>query len=161
MIILKLYKPEDLEHLNYVLDETQRSFTSSAELALQKIDERSDNLAFPVTVYHENTPVGFFVLDFGNDKMELTDNPKSVLVRSLSINPSFQGKGIGTEAMMQIPDFLKTHFDEKKTTEIVLAVNFKNTSAYQLYLKAGYEDNGNTRPWKDGFQYLLSLKLGN
>jgi N-acetylglutamate synthase-like GNAT family acetyltransferase len=37
------------------------------------------------------------VLDFGKDKFELTDNESSVLVRSLSVNPQMQGRGIGKQ----------------------------------------------------------------
>ncbi|MBB4807894.1 RimJ/RimL family protein N-acetyltransferase [Chryseobacterium defluvii] len=159
MTSLRLYRPEDLPSLSYTLDEVQSSFTALSQFALEKIYERSDGLAFPITILYENVPAGFFVLDFGDDKLELTDNSKSALVRSLSVNPHFQGKGIGTEAMRQIPGFLKAYFPDRQTEEVVLAVNFKNTSAYRLYLKAGYQDHGKTRVWKDSFQHLLSMKL--
>ncbi len=161
MVKLYHFKPEDLSFLNYHLDAVQADFTASAASSLEKIRERNDTgdfNAFPVTVFENENQAGFFVLDFGNDKLELTENPKSVLARSFSVNPGFQGKGIGTSAMKLIPEFLKNNgFAE--TEEIVLAVNNKNTSAYQLYIKAGYEDYGKTRPWKSGFQHLLSMKI--
>jgi len=162
MIHLQNFKSGDLPFLNYELDEIQAGFTSSADSALQKIKERNDKgdfEAFPVTIFMKEIPVGFFVLDFGNDRLGLTENPKSVLLRSLSINPKFQGKGIGTISMKNIPEFIENYFPEKAIEEIVLAVNNKNTGAYKTYLKAGYKDFGKTRPWKNGFQHFLSLKI--
>ncbi|WP_228458603.1 hypothetical protein [Chryseobacterium aureum] len=87
MIHLELFKKEDLSGVSYALDETQMRFTATAQQALQNISERDDNDAFPVTILEDDTPVGFFVLDFGEDKYELTDNENSVLLRSLSVNP--------------------------------------------------------------------------
>lgn len=160
MTKLQPYLPENFESLNYDLDELQMQFTALVSLALERIEEKKlngDFLAKPITILYDGNPAGFFVLDFGNDKLELTEKKSSVLVRSLSINPNFQGKGIGKEAMQLIPEFLAEHYPE--TDEIVLAVNERNTSAYQLYLKAGYVFDGKTRIGRSGPQFLMSKKL--
>lgn len=158
MISLEFFKPEEhLSGVSYSLDESQLRFTASATQALQSIEERDDNKAFPITILENNVPAGFFVLDFGNDKLELTDNENSVLVRSLSINPHMQGRGIGKIAMMLIDDFVRKNF--KQCDEIVLAVNQKNDSAYYIYLKAGYIFDGKTRIGRSGPQYLMYKKL--
>lgn len=162
MTTLHFFKNEDVDKLNYVLDEVQQNFTASASQALYRIKQRNeigDFEAFPITILYENAVVGFFVLDFGSDKFELTENLESVLIRSLSINPIFQGKGIGVSAMKQIPKFLNQNFPQRNIQEIVLAVNNANTSAYQLYCKVGYSDTGKTKKWKDGFQHFLSMKI--
>ncbi|ROH97502.1 GNAT family N-acetyltransferase [Chryseobacterium daecheongense] len=157
MVSLQFFQPEDFPELNYKLDETQSQFTAKAEEALQRISERQDDLAYPVTVFYGEKAAGFFVLDFGDDKLDLTDNPDSVLVRSLSINPDLQGKGIGKSAMLKMDDFIKENF--KDCNEIVLAVNQNNTSAYELYLKTGYFYDGKTRIGRSGPQYLMYKKL--
>lgn len=157
MVSLQFFQPEDFPELNYKLDETQSQFTAKAEEALQRISERQDALAYPVTVFYGEKAAGFFVLDFGDDKLDLTDNPDSVLVRSLSINPDLQGKGIGKSAMLKMDDFIKENF--KDCNEIVLAVNQNNTSAYELYLKTGYFYDGKTRIGRSGPQYLMYKKL--
>ncbi|GAB0155811.1 GNAT family N-acetyltransferase [Chryseobacterium sp. Alg-005] len=157
MVSLQFFQPEDLPDLNYELDETQSQFTAMAEEALQRIRERQDDLAHPVTIFYREKAAGFFVLDFGDDKFDLTDNPDSVLVRSLSINPALQGKGIGKSAMQKIDDFIKDNF--KDCHEVVLAVNKKNTSAFELYLKTGYLYEGKTRIGRNGPQYLMYKKL--
>lgn len=157
MVSLRFFQPEDFSDLNYQLDETQSRFTATAEEALQRIRERQDNRAYPVTIFYGEKKAGFFVLDFGDDKLDISDNPDAVLVRSLSINPGLQGKGIGKLAMLKMDDFIKDNF--KDCNEIVLAVNEKNTSAYELYLKTGYLYEGRTRIGRSGPQYLMYKKL--
>lgn len=157
MVHLQFFISEDLAGLNYVLDEVQSLYTSTAEQALERIKERNDGLAFPVSIFNDEILVGFLVLDFGADKFDITDNPNSVLLRSLSINPDFQGKGIGKSMMFVIDEFVKKHFDT--CDEIVLAVNQNNTLAYEIYLKTGYLYDGKIREGRTGPQYLMSKKL--
>ncbi|CAM2934565.1 GNAT family N-acetyltransferase [Chryseobacterium flavum] len=157
MVSLEFFDTADLSSICYVLNDEQSQFTATAEEALQRIKEREDHDAFPVTILEGEQPVGFFVLDFGKDKFELTDNANSVLIRSLSVNPSMQGKGIGIAAMQKVDDFIREHF--KSCNEIVLAVNHKNESAYHIYLKSGYLHDGKTRIGKSGLQYLMYKKL--
>lgn len=157
MIHLELFKKEDLSGVSYALDENQMKFTATAQQALKNISERDDESAFPVTIFENDTPAGFFVLDFGKDKFELTDNENSVLLRSLSVNPQLQGKGIGKSAMLKVSDFVRNNF--KTCDEIVLAVNQKNESAYHIYLQAGYMYDGKIRIGRSGPQYLMYKKL--
>lgn len=157
MIHLKFFTSEDLPGVSYALDENQLRFTASAEQALQSIEAREDDDAFPVTIFDEGKPVGFFVLDFGKDKLELTDNISSALIRSLSVNPQMQGKGIGKTAMLKLDDFVRENF--KDCDELVLAVNQQNESAYHIYLQAGYIYDGKTRIGRSGPQYLMYKKL--
>ncbi|WP_294302822.1 N-acetyltransferase [uncultured Chryseobacterium sp.] len=154
MVKLQFFKTEDFAGVNYTLDETQLQYTSSAANALKRINDRNAGLEFPVTIFDTEIPVGFFTLDFGGDKMELTDNPNSVLLRSLSINPEMQGKGIGKAAMIRIDDFIREHF--RDCHEIVLAVNQNNVFAYRLYEKVGYRYEGKIRIGRSGPQYLMS-----
>jgi RimJ/RimL family protein N-acetyltransferase len=157
MIHLRFFTQDDLSELNYALDESQSQFTASVEKALQNIEKREDDDAFPITILEDEKPVGFFVLDFGQDKFELTDNAASVLVRSLSVNPEMQGKGIGKAAMTGMDDFVRENF--KSCDEIVLAVNQRNESAYHIYRAAGYIYEGKTRIGRSGPQYLMYKKL--
>lgn len=132
-------------------------FTATAQQALQNISERDGSDAFPITIFEDDIPAGFFVLDFGKDKLDLTDNQDSVLIRSLSVNPQMQGRGIGKRAMMKVDEFVREHF--KNCNELVLAVNQKNDSAYHIYLQAGYIYDGKTRIGRSGPQYLMHKKL--
>ncbi|MGG7552952.1 GNAT family N-acetyltransferase [Chryseobacterium arthrosphaerae] len=157
MIHLKFFTPEHLTRVSYALDENQMRFTATAQQALQNISERDDSDAFPITIFEDDIPAGFFVLDFGKDKLDLTDNQDSVLIRSLSVNPQMQRRGIGKRAMMKVDEFVREHF--KNCNELVLAVNQKNDSAYHIYLQAGYIYDGKTRIGRSGPQYLMHKKL--
>jgi RimJ/RimL family protein N-acetyltransferase len=160
MTNLKFYEPENFPELDYVLDDSQAPYTATAKQSLEKIEERNQNedfFAYPITIFHDEKVAGFFVLDFGEDKFDLTENPDSVLLRSLSVNPVFQGKGIGKSAMIEVDHFIKEHFSD--CNEIVLAVNEQNTLAFQLYSKTGYIFDGKTRMGRSGPQYLMYKKL--
>ncbi|MCY0967563.1 GNAT family N-acetyltransferase [Chryseobacterium wangxinyae] len=160
MTELKFYQPEDLPELDYVLDEIQSQYTATAKQALEKIEERNqkeDFFAYPITIFFEEKVAGFFVLDFGDDKYDLTENPDSVLLRSLSVNPELQGRGIGKSSMTIVDNFIQEHFSD--CNEIVLAVNEKNTAAFQLYTDSGYKFDGKTREGRSGPQFLLFKKL--
>ncbi|KUJ51234.1 GNAT family N-acetyltransferase [Chryseobacterium sp. JAH] len=160
MIELRFYRPKDFQELTYVLDSVQSQYTATANQALEKIEirnQKGDFSAFPVTLFYNGKAVGFFVLDFGEDKFEFTENSDAVLLRSLSVNPEFQGKGIGKSAMLEIDHFLKNHF--VNCNEIVLAVNEKNTQAFQLYIQTRYLHDGKMKIGRCGPQFVMRKNL--
>lgn len=87
----------------------------------------------------------------------MTENKDSVLLRSLSINPDFQGKGVGKSVMMIIDDFIKEHF--KDCNEIVLSVNERNDFAFEIYLKQHYIYDGKKIAGRSGPQFVMSKIL--
>ncbi|MEG0697569.1 MAG: GNAT family N-acetyltransferase, partial [Algoriella sp.] len=110
-IHLKYTEKQDyISLLNYTLPEDQINFTALPEQTFQRLEERTDNHAKPITILLDDEPIGFFVLDYGEDKLDLTKNENSLLLRSLSINPAFQGKGFGKIAMNLVDDFVKENF---------------------------------------------------
>ncbi|MGO4708796.1 GNAT family N-acetyltransferase [Chryseobacterium sp. 2TAF14] len=160
MVELQFFTPKDLSELNYELDEIQAQFSALPKQALERIEARNlneDFFAYPITVFYDEKIAGFCVLDFGNDKFELTDNQDSVLLRSLSVNPEFQGKGIGKSIMVVLDDFIKEHF--KDCNEVVLSVNERNNFAFQIYLKVGYIYNGKKINGRSGPQLVMSKIL--
>lgn len=160
MVKLQFFKTKDLSELNYELDEIQAQFSALPNQALERIEARNQNddfFAYPITIFFDEKAVGFCVLDFGNDKFELTDNQDSVLLRSLSLNPEFQGKGIGKSVMIVLDDFIKEHF--KDCNEIVLSVNERNDFAFQIYAKRGYIYEGKKIAGRSGPQFVMSKAL--
>ncbi|MCS3529947.1 GNAT family N-acetyltransferase [Chryseobacterium sp. JUb7] len=157
MIRLEFFKQEYFSEVNYTLDDIQSKYTSTAAFALQRIKDRNTGLEHPVTIFDDDKPVGFFTLDFGEDKLDITDNKNAVLLRSLSVNPNAQGKGIGKSAMILVDDFVKNNFIN--CDEIVLTVNQNNPLAYNLYIQVGYLYEGKTKIGRIGPQYLMYKKL--
>ncbi|MFC7346349.1 GNAT family N-acetyltransferase [Chryseobacterium zhengzhouense] len=160
MVELKFFEPKDLSELDYELDDIQSQYSALPKQALERIEARNQNedfFAYPVTIFYYEKIAGFCVLDFGNDKFEMTDNSSSVLLRALSVNPEFQGKGIGKSMMVILDDFVKDH--DKDCNEIVLAVNENNHLAFQIYLKAEYVFNGKRINGRNGPQLVMSKSL--
>lgn len=155
---LRFYEQKHYNDLiSYSLPEEQLYFTALPLQVFERLEQREDDFAKEVTILLDERPIGFFVLDFGEDKMDLTNNENSLLLRSLSINPNYQGEGYGKSAMLLMDSFVKEHYPIVE--ELVLAVNFKNKSAYNLYLKVGYIDDGSVREMEKGKQHLLRKKL--
>lgn len=159
MVTIQLKHTENKHYkaLQYNLPENQKPFTALPHETFERLKMRTDGHAKPITIMLNNEPIGFFVLDYGDDKLAMTDNENSLLLRSLSINPIYQGKGYGKVAMSLIDSFVKENFPT--INELVLAVNLKNKAAYDLYLKVGYIDDGSQREWYNGSQHLLKKKL--
>ncbi|KFF00058.1 GNAT family acetyltransferase [Chryseobacterium formosense] len=160
MVELKFFEPKNLSELDYELDEIQSQFSALPKQALERIEARNQNedfFAYPVTIFYDEKIAGFCVLDFGDDKFEMTDNPDSVLLRALSVNPEFQGKGIGQSMMAILDDFIKEH--DRDCNEIVLSVNETNNLAFQIYLKTGYVFNGKRINGRSGPQLVMSKVL--
>ena len=106
-IQLKHTIDKDHEALLYSLPKEQMRFTALPTETFERLKSRTDNYAKPITILLDNEPIGFFVLDYGEDKLELTNNKNSLLIRSLSINPVYQGKGYGKIAMNLVDYFVK------------------------------------------------------
>lgn len=160
MVDLQFFEPKDLPELNYELDEIQAQFSALPKQALERIEARNQNddfFAYPITIFYDERVAGFCVLDFGADKLALTDNADSVLLRSLSINPEFQGIGIGKSVMIVLDHFIKEHF--KDCNEIVLSVNERNDLAFQIYLKTGYIFEGKKIEGRSGPQFVMFKNL--
>ncbi len=160
MIKLRKYTPADFDALNsYRLDDAQAQFTADIDYCINERKDLADDNKTLVVIVFDDVPVGFFVLDVGVEKFTLTDNANAVLVRSLSVNPSYQGKGIGTQAMALVPDFLRAHLPN--VDEIVLSVNCKNLTAYHTYLKAGYLYTGEKIDGPMGQQRVLHMTMND
>ncbi|HAY3563140.1 TPA: GNAT family N-acetyltransferase [Elizabethkingia meningoseptica] len=152
------YHQEHYEALtSYILDESQSQFSLVPRQILDNPAIMELENRFQYTILHENNIVGFFSLDFSSDKLIYSDHVHAVLLRALSINPKFQGRGIAKSAMLKLPAFVKQNFPEVE--EIVFGVNATNQSAYQLYIKTGYQDSGKIYEGLKGPQHIMLMKL--
>jgi RimJ/RimL family protein N-acetyltransferase len=145
LTLLELEVRHKEELLSYSLSEEQSKFTAVPKRVFERIGLRNaqgDFDAHPICILYEGKAVGMFVLDRGSDLSLWTERETAVFVRSLSINPQFQGKGLGKQAMRLIPKFAQQLFAPRPIDEIVLGVNRKNEVAISLYKKLGYRALG-------------------
>jgi RimJ/RimL family protein N-acetyltransferase len=153
---LCFFRPEhEQDLLSFQLSEEQGKFTSLPGPALQLCMEEAGR--HPIVILAGDTAAGFFVLHTGEGIRYFTENTRAILMRALSINPVFQGRGYGKQAMLQVFNFAKEHFPEHD--EIVLAVNVNNVAAKTLYEKTGFEDSGELKEGPVGYQHVLHLPL--
>lgn len=103
------YNDEHYEALtSYILDETQSQFSLVPREILDNSEIMENKRRFQYTILHESNVAGFFSLDFSAHLQNYSDSANAVLLRALSMNPEFQGKGIAKSAMIMLPDFVKT-----------------------------------------------------
>lgn len=155
MIALRFYHDNDKSHLNYQLDEIQAQFSALPNHWFN--DTRKT--AYKIVICFDNQPIGFFVLDNGDDKYDYTDDDKALLLRSMSINPTFQGNGFGKLALLSLNEFIKTN--QLPCQKIVLGVNHKNTTAQKLYEKTNFIKTERTFMGIKGLQYIYELDLNH
>ncbi|MCM3718339.1 GNAT family N-acetyltransferase [Fictibacillus phosphorivorans] len=155
-VILTFFEEIHRDALNaFYLEKDQLRFTPLPSEALKLCDE--DLSRNPVVIMAKDTPVGFFVLHAGENIRDFTENPNAMVIRALSINHKEQGKGYAKEAMLKIPAFVSTHFPA--IDELILAVNFNNEPAQQLYKKIGFHSRGQVKPGPSGPQHVMHLDM--
>lgn len=157
MLSLVPYTSSHFSPLSYELSEEQSQFTTSIDDCVNKRKDLEDSDKSIVVIQLDEMPIGFFILDKGNDRLKLTENPKSLLIRSYSINPEYQGRGYGKNVMKLVAEYALQQYDSVQ--ELVLSVNIENEHAYRTYLKAGFEDTGRKITGMRGPQYILSRRL--
>ncbi len=158
MLSLTSYTSSHFAPLSYRLNEEQSKFTTSIDQCINQRRDLEDPDKCIVSILADETPIGFFILDKGVDRMELTDNPKSLLIRSYSINPEYQGKGYGKYVMASVETYVRKQYNNS-IDELVLSVNIQNERAYHIYLKAGFEYTGRQIDGIRGAQYVLSKTI--
>lgn len=140
---------------DYGIPAEQLTYTSMPLDAVQKCSIEDDR--FPTVILSNDRVVGFFVLHGWEGVKAYSDNRKAILLRGYSINDAFQGKGIATNSLIQLPSFIKTYFPEKN--EIILAVNIRNKVAQYVYKKAGFKDKGRRVMGKKGELIILHIDV--
>ncbi|UNU73104.1 GNAT family N-acetyltransferase [Moraxella nasovis] len=97
------------------------------------------------------------MLDFGQDKFCYTDNPNALLLRSMSVNPIYQGYAKQALDKALLTAFCKAYVP--KCDEIVLGVNHANVTAQKVYEKVGFKKCQRTYLGQAGVQFVYSLAL--
>lgn len=154
---LKFFRPEYEKALfeDYQVSAEQEKHTALPVRAIQLCREDRDRHA--IVIVADRKPVGFFVLHRGDRIRSITDSPRAMLVRSLSVNLPEQGKGYAKRAMNMLPKFVSDYFPDMN--EIVLVVNSGNEAALSLYQQAGFEDRGHRKEGPVGTQVLLHYRM--
>lgn len=149
--------PEHQQALeNLQLPAEQEEFTALPRDFLPGVLADPDSLA--VTILEDGLPVGLFALSVGQnrDKYLPQPDPHGVAVRALSVDIRTQGRGVGTQAMQLLTDFVPSHFPQAR--HLLLVVNQRNPRAKRVYEKVGFSVMAE-RQGQKGPQWLMRLAL--
>ncbi|HBV76399.1 MULTISPECIES: GNAT family N-acetyltransferase [Vibrio] len=159
MVTIEQYTPKKSAQVAPLkVQPEQVQFTISDVLS---VIEQLDDHEHPHLILDDGVVVGFFLLDMNylsNQAfdVEIDSHSAALGIRALLIDETFQGRGIATQALQALPDYLKRAYSEK--TAAYLTVNCRNVAAYQCYLKAGFQDTGNLyHGGPVGPQYIMTL----
>lgn len=121
------------------------------------LENKQDNWKYQV-ILHDDKPVGIFNIDEGYSEEYNFTPDKALGFRAFLIDHRMQGKGIGSKVLSQLKTYVSQLYPERET--LVLTVNCRNTSAYQLYLKYGFvSDNSLYHGGAAGPQHILIMDL--
>jgi ribosomal protein S18 acetylase RimI-like enzyme len=99
---------------------------------------------------------GFLVLKRGNAAPGWASVGAAV-ISALRIDLRFQGLGIGTAALRQLPEWLSTHWAD--VTSIMLSVDEENEAGRRSYAKAGWVDLGTRDKGRIGWVRYMKRDL--
>jgi len=120
------------------LEEDQLQFAGTSE---EFLEDASDTAHLHI-IKQEDEVVGFFKLDIAYAEQYSFCPADGMGLRFFVIDKAQQGKGLGTNAVKALFPFLKLNYPHFHS--IYLTVNSKNPVARACYLRAGFEDNGDT-----------------
>ena len=155
MINLQITTPAHQAALDYTLDDVQTQFTALPSLWFD--DDTATHRR--ITILQHDEPVGFFVLDSGIDRAGYSDNRNALLLRSMSVAPAHQSKGIARAALAAEVLHPLARAEFPQADEIVLGVNHANVAAIALYRTCGFADTGKTYMSLRSLQYIFSRPL--
>ncbi|MEK5393287.1 GNAT family protein [Margalitia sp. FSL K6-0131] len=139
----------------YTLSEEQLCFTATPKDCVEL--SKKDPERYSILAIEGEQLVTFFVLHKNEGVKPYSNNKHAILLRAFSTDFHHQGKGYAKQALMLLPEIVRSHFPEMN--EIVLAVNLKNEVAQGLYKKCGFVDEGVRMMGEKGELIIMSYHL--
>lgn len=155
MLKLVAFHNKHRDELTYQLNAEQAMFTVLPETWF----DISSADCLRISIIQDDVAIGFLVLDNGTDKAIYSDNPRALLLRSMSINPAYQGKGYAKAALLHtdLQDLIQHHFPN--ANEVILGVNEKNRLAKRVYQQAGFHDTQRRYQGQLGQQIIMARNI--
>lgn len=147
------------ELLKLQVSEDQRDFVASNDISIIEAYAAitANGYAFPFGIYDEDTPVGFLMIgfdvdDYWDDAPEIARGNYNLW--RLMIDKTYQGKGVGREAVSLALEFIKT-FPCGEAEYCWLSYEPENEAARRLYSSFGFSETGEM----DGDEVIAVLRL--
>lgn len=137
-LVVRSFIEDDSAINNYCLHPEHAIFTS---LPIKVIETfKKDKYNQPFVIYFDDQLIGCFALYTDKTGNIYTRNEHAILLKSFSIDSRFQNRGHALSTLNILPELIKLNYPTKN--EILLTVHHTNIPAINLYMKAGFIDNG-------------------
>lgn len=134
---VRSYQPSDqTEALTLSVHSSQRPFVGQ----IDELIAASSASRHPFVLIADGTLVGFFHIDTAYAEEYQFALAGDYGLRAFLVDHRHQGQGFGRQAMTHLPLLMQAQYPDAK--RLVLTVNCKNPTAYQLYRRYGFEDEG-------------------
>lgn len=123
----------------------------------EALDDPDPMIDIHVILYGDQV-AGMFRIDRAYHTHMAFADPDQPGLRTWLVDRHLQGRGIATDAAMQLKSYLRNHYPEARG--IFLTVNLRNPHAREVYLRGGFNDTGDQYPHGDaGPQNILYMPL--
>lgn len=144
MIELRQITRDNFEEIvNLKVNDKQSAFVSTVAHSLAQAWLYKDT-AFPFAIYNNNTPVGFIMLGYYEERNQYT-------LWKFLIDEKYQNNGYGKQALALAVDFLSANFNAK---EVFVGVSVNNKTAKHLYMTFGFQPTGRTENGTEELKYI-------
>jgi RimJ/RimL family protein N-acetyltransferase len=151
-------QPEERDAVRAIaIDARQVEFAGTTAAAIAACEAADPATIQGLALRVQDAIVGFVVLRRGPAAPAWAPAGAAVL-GGLRVDASWQGRGIGTAAMLAVRDWLRVHWPE--CARLVLRVDDDNAAAIRAYEKAGWAEFGERRLGRVGLERTLGLALG-
>jgi RimJ/RimL family protein N-acetyltransferase len=143
--------------LQLAVHEAQQPFVSPIAVTLADAELCSGSEGMAIVC--DGAPIGFYRIETQPGCIADRDFPRPTLgLRSFFIDARWQGRGLGTLALVALVDDLARRHPDAQ--DLVLTVNTRNTAGIALYRRAGFVDSGELyHGGRSGPQHLMVLAL--
>ncbi|MGR5287891.1 GNAT family N-acetyltransferase [Vibrio maritimus] len=139
LTIRKIDVPVTEELVNLSVEDSQLPFVGITSEIVHK--SLTKPLETQWVIYSNDIAVGFFLLDQGYAST-MSDAPSGAIgLRAYFIDKRYQGLGLAKASLNLITGQFHSWLNIAPC-DLYLTVNCKNTVAYQLYQKVGFDDTG-------------------
>ena len=144
MIELRQITRDNFEEIvNLKVNDEQSAFVSTVAHSLAQAWLYKDT-AFPFAIYNNNTPVGFIMLGYYEERNQYT-------LWKFLIDEKYQNNGYGKQALALAVNFLSANFNAE---EIYVGVSVNNKTAKHLYMTFGFQPTGRTENGTEVLKYI-------
>ncbi|MBQ8229004.1 MAG: GNAT family N-acetyltransferase [Clostridia bacterium] len=131
------------EIVNLKVNDKQSAFVSTVAHSLAQA-WLYRNTAFPFAIYANDTPVGFIMLGYYEERNQYT-------LWKFLIDEKYQNNGYGKQALILAINFLYSNFNAE---EVYVGVSVKNETAKHLYMSFGFKLTGRIENGTEELKYI-------